>query len=94
MVSKCQSKEEAFSYPMTSLPKSIANPNGSLYGSDKAKFCNYLIGDFFSLDHKYEAHWIIDCGQAIRQVDLRDTYREFFCDLLDWMLPDKNFLPK
>ena len=27
MVSKCQSKEEAFSYPMTSLPKSIANPN-------------------------------------------------------------------
>ena len=73
MVSKCQSKEEAFSYPMTSLPKSIANPNGSLYGSDKAKFCNYLIGNFFSLDHRYEAHWIIDCGQALRQVNPCDT---------------------
>lgn len=77
MVSKCQSKEEAFSYPMTSLPLSIANPNGSLYGSDKAKFRNYLISDFYSLEPEYEARWIIDCGQAIRQVNPRDTYGEF-----------------
>ena len=47
MVSKCESKEEEFSYPMT-LPLSIANTNGFLYSSEKAKFRNDLIDDCYS----------------------------------------------
>ena len=36
-----------------------------------------------SSEPEYEAHRIIDCGQAIRQLNPGDMYREFFCDLLD-----------
>ena len=32
---------KAFSYPITSLPLSIASPDSSLYQSDKAGFRNY-----------------------------------------------------
>ena len=34
---------EAFSYPITSLPISIASPDSSLYQSDKAGFRNHII---------------------------------------------------
>ena len=47
MVSKCTSKEEAFTFPMTTLPLSIAKPNGALCSGDKAKLRNELIGEFF-----------------------------------------------
>ena len=59
MVSKCASKEEAFSFPMTSLPLSIANPNGSLYSSDKSKFRNVLIGDSFSTEPPPLSHLLM-----------------------------------
>ena len=68
MVSKCESKEEMFSYPMTSLPLSIANPDGSLYSLDKAKFRDNLIGDNYSTEPGMGAAWIFYCGHAIRQV--------------------------
>ena len=38
IISKCKSLDEAFSFPITSLPLNVANPNGTLYQSDKAKF--------------------------------------------------------
>ena len=95
MISKCESKEEAFSYPMTSLPLSIANPNGALYSGDEAKFRNELIGDFYTImESPSDSVWIIDGGHAIRQVKPRDVYREYFDDLLSWMIPDASCTPK
>ena len=34
---------EAFSYPITSLPLSIASPDSNLHQSDKAGFRNYIM---------------------------------------------------
>ena len=94
MVSKCNSKEEAFSCPMTSLPLSIANPDGFLYSSDKAKFRNDLISDAQSEQALTDAIWIIDMGYAIRQIKPRETYKQFCGDLLDWSLPHEAHFPK
>lgn len=93
MISKCKSKEEAFSYPITSLPLSIANPNGTLYSADKAKFRNFLIGSSTHNKCNYDATWIIDLGYAIRQIKPKDTYKEYYNDLLEYVLPGKLLRP-
>lgn len=93
IISKCKTKEEGFSYPMTSLPLSIANPNGSLYSANKAKFRNHLIGTFSTVEGNSNALWIIDAGYAIHQIKPRDTYKEYYDDLLEWILPDDNLNP-
>ena len=93
IISKCKTKEEGFSYPMTSLPLSIANPNGSMYSADKSKFRNNLIGSFFTEKGNSNALWIIDAGYAIRQIKPQETYKQYFQDLLEWILPDDNLNP-
>ena len=89
----CESKAEAFSYPLTHYPLNIANPNGTLYNGDKASFRNYLISNSIASAPPLHATWIIDAGYAIRQVKVRDRYDQFFEDLLDWMLPEEIFQP-
>ena len=37
--------------------------------------------------------WIIDAGYAIRQVNPKDTYKEYYTDLLSWMLPERTSRP-
>ena len=93
MIAKCKSKEEAFSYPITSLPLSIANPDGSLYSSNKAQFRNLLISQSVIDSTLLDAMWIIDAGYAIRQVNPKDTYKEYYTDLLSWMLPERTSRP-
>ena len=93
MVSKCESKEEGFSYPMTTLPMSIANTDGSLCSSDKARFRNELIDDLFTLHPNFDALWIIDAGYAMRQDKPREIYREFYNDLLIWILQTATKCP-
>ena len=90
IISKCKSLDDAFSFPITSLPLSVGNPNGTLYQSDKAKFRNYIIGLPFDNKYHYDAMWIFDAGHAIRQVKPRDTYREYYTDLLKWILPERE----
>ena len=93
IVSMCESKEQAFSHPITYYPLNIANPNGSLYNSDKSSYRNYLIGNSIDVRGNVGATWIIDAGYAIRQVKVQDRYKEYFENLLDWMLPEEEFQP-
>ena len=48
LVGKAISNKEAFSYPLTSLPLSIATCEGKLYQGDKHDLRNVLINDSFS----------------------------------------------
>ena len=43
IVAKSVSMEEAFAYPITYIPISIAEPDSKLRQSDKASFQNYLM---------------------------------------------------
>ena len=43
IVAKSVSMEEAFAYPITSVPLSIAEPDSKLRQSDKASFRNYFM---------------------------------------------------
>ena len=94
IISKCASKEEGFSFPMTYYPLPIAKSEELLYSSDKAKFRNDVIGESYSNLPLSNAAWIVDAGYAIRQVKPKATYREFYNDLLNWMIPDSIHRPR
>lgn len=94
IISKCQSKEEGFSFPMTYFPLSISKSEDILYSSDKSKFRNEIIGHSFASAPISNAVWIIDAWYAIRQVAPKQTYRDYFIDLLNWMIPDPKYFPK
>ena len=66
-------------------PLSIAKSEEVLYSSDWAKFRNLIIGEDVSVEAVINAVWIVD---AIRQVPPKNTYHEYFVDMLNWMLHD------
>ena len=94
IISKCQSKEEGFSFPMTYYPLSISKSEEILYSSDKSKFRNEIICQSFASEPMSHATWIIDAGYIIRQVTPKHTYHDYFVDLLNWMIPDPKYLPR
>ena len=94
IISKCGSRAEGFSFPMTYYPLSIAKTEELLYTSDKSKFRNEIIGESFTFRANLNAVWIIDAGYAVRHVNPRNTYKEYYNDLLDWMIPDPKNHPK
>ena len=94
IISKCASKAEGFSFPMTYYPLPIAKSEELLYSSDKAKFRNDVIGESHSNLPFSDAAWIVDAGYAIRQLKPKATYREFYNDLLNWMIPDSIHRPR
>ena len=72
--------EEAFSYPITSLPLSIAHPDGTLRQGNKSNFRNQLIKDCPSSKSEIlpMAAWWINDGMALfRTVKSKNTYREW-----------------
>ena len=67
------------------MKKDSAKSEKILYSSDKAKFRNLIIGESVSVEAVTDAVWIVD---AIRQVPPKNTYHEYFVDMLNRMLPD------
>ena len=77
---------EAFSYPTTSLPVSIASPNSSLYQSEKAGFRNIMkSSNSVSSSFPQNTKQIIDGMVAMRSLKPRSTYMEYFIDLLKYL---------
>ena len=68
IVPKSLSLSEAFQYPITSLPLSIANPDGELRQADKASFRNFLTdyAKATSTAVPKNAAWFVDGLAAIR----------------------------
>ena len=78
---KAISLEEAFSYPITSLPLSIAHPDGTVRQGNKSNFRNQLIKDCLSSKSEIPpmaARWIYDDMTLFRTVKSKNTYREWF----------------
>ena len=80
---------EAFSYPITSLPLSVATPDGELRQSDKASLRNYLKDEANAVtkDLPKCAAWFIDGLAAVRSLKSKETYEEWLENLVRFIIP-------
>ena len=92
MVSKSVNMEEAFNYPITTVPLAIATTECSLRQSDKAHFRNHLISASQSCTDSIPEHcaWFVDGMAAIRSMKPRATFKEFIMSLIHFVTPQKE----
>ena len=99
LIGKFSSTEEALAYPLTSIPLSLATPDGNLRQSSKATFGNHIMHESNSIieDSPYHhASWIIDGMAAIRSITLKkaNTWVDYANSLLQFVTPPDSFNPK
>ena len=87
--------KEAFKYPITTLPLSIAESATDLRGatsSSKSKFRNHILKTINSISYvcPKSAVWIYDAAKFIRCQPPERTYQQFFDKILERMIPPKN----
>jgi hypothetical protein len=73
---------EAFKYPITKIPLSIAESDIDLRGATsqtKSKFRNHIISKTKAVtySHPKSAVWIYDVGKVVRSQQPEKTYREY-----------------
>ena len=87
--------EEAFEYPLTTVPLSISEGADNLRSGSKSNFRNYLVDTYGVSSQSYpsSAVWIYDASRVIRIVPPRSTYREYFDDLIEKMTPPPETNP-
>ena len=87
--------EEAFEYPLTTVPLSISEGAFNLRSGSNSNFRNYLVDTYgvSSQSHPSSAVWIYDASRVIRIVPPRSTYREYFDDLIEQMTPPRETNP-
>ena len=78
LLSRSVSLSEAFKYPLTAVPLSIATPEGNIRQSPKHTFRNYIVEESKSVTKAAptNARWLIDGMAALRTVEPKDTYGE------------------
>lgn len=83
LVAKATSLEEAFSFPITTVPLSIPTPDSTLTQSHQASFRNYLINKSKAVSSSFplDGRWIIDGMAIFRCVKPKPTYRELLMSL-------------
>eukprot|EP00794_Sanderia_malayensis_P015391 gene15391-biopygen12814 len=79
IIAKASSLEEAFEYPISSVPLSIATPDATLRQSEKASLRNFLINDSSAFTDQLpkNAHWLVDGMAAVRSLKPKETYSEW-----------------
>ena len=84
IISKSLSLSEAFQHPITSLPLSIATPDGELRQSDKASLRNFLKdhAKATSTVAPKQAAWFVDGLASIRTFKRKETYEKWMEGLL------------
>ena len=89
IISKALTLEEAFKYPITSLPLSIATVEGDLRQSDKASFRNFLIqtASASTTQVPKNASWLVDGMAAVQSLKSKETYGEWIEDLIRFITP-------
>ena len=89
LLSKSVSLEEAFAFPATSVPLSIANPDSTLRQSSKHLLRNHLIEESHSvaLTSRNHCRWIVDGMAAMRSLKAKGTYRQWLLSFLRYIKP-------
>ena len=93
LVSKAHSLDEAFQYPLTSVPLSIAESWVDLYSADKSGFRNDILEAANATEKKYPlgAVWITDGMSYVQSLPAEPTYGEYFEKLLCRMMPPEEY---
>ena len=96
LVAKAISIEEAFRFPVKTLPLSLATPEGQLRQSDKAVLRNFLACESNALTTECptDAVWLIDRMAAFRSLKPKSTYAEWFLHVLKSVTPSCDARPK
>ena len=89
IIAKSYSLREAFGYPITSYPLSVADLEGSLRQSDKASFRNMLIEEANAASKTIpkNASWIVDGMGAVRALKPQKIYETWIEGLLKFITP-------
>ncbi len=95
LLSESLSLSEAFKYPLTPLPLSIATPEGNIRQAPKHLFRNFLIEESKALTNiiPTNARWLIDGMAVMRTVKPKQTYGEWMTQLLKFVQPPKETNP-
>ena len=93
IVDKSLSLQEAFSFLITTVPLSIAFPDGKLRQSEKASFQNYIIKELKALhtNPPKDAAWFIDGMAFISCLKPKKTYKEWISALISFIFPEKDY---
>ncbi len=96
LIAKAVSIEEAFQFPITTLPLALATPEGQLRQSDKAVLRNYLVQESNALTTECptDAIWLIDGMATFRSVKPKATYAEWFIHVLQCVMPKCDVRPR
>ena len=89
VISRALSREEGFKYPITSVPLSVATPDGDFRQSDKASLRHCLIEQSNSTtrDIPQKASWLIDGLAAVQTLKSKSTYGDWLISLMRFMTP-------
>ena len=87
--------EEAHSYPLTSVPLSLATPERDLRQGPKSTFRNYLMEESASVGYEPmdNSTWLIDGMAAVNSIPPKPTWREYADALLKFCLPPSKSKP-
>ena len=96
IISKAISLEDAFMYPITSVPLALATTENGLRQSDKASFRNFLINTANSEIPEVPKYctWLVDGMAVVRSMKPKNTYQKFYESLLNFITPDTKYEPK
>ena len=89
IISKSISITDAFSHCITSIPLSLATPEGELRQSNKASFRNFLINESKCTENiiPKNAAWYVDGLSAIRTLKPKETFEEWITLLFKFISP-------
>jgi len=92
LISKAETLEEAFKYPLTTVALSIAESSTTLRQGDKAGFRNFLIHNSDAAVSNFipGATWIFDGIAIMRSIKPKSTFGEFFDSFLKLLSLNEN----
>lgn len=92
IIAKSISSQEAFQYPITTVPLAVATTDSTLRQSDKASLRNFLINECNSVSEvpPKNGSWFIDGLAAVCSLQPKRTYREWLRSFLQFTKPPKD----
>ena len=95
IIAKSLSMDEAFKYPITTVPLSLATIEFSLRQSDKATFRNLLLEESQCVAEvpPKNCAWFVDGMAIVRSLKPKTTYKEYIDALLKYVTPKEDLEP-
>ena len=92
IIAKVLTFDEAFQYPITSVPLSIETLDEDLHQSEKASLRNFLINNSNATTNciPEKVSWLIDGLDTVKSLKSKETYREWIESLIRLITPPED----